>query len=131
MMKKVLIVDDDPIFIFLHTRMLSIGRLAEEVESALNGRLALTWLQNNTGALPEVILLDLTMPDMDGFAFLEAIKEANIPGIENVYIIVITSSINPKDSERVRELGVTHYLVKPIHLDTLKEVFEACALVKA
>lgn len=131
MMKKVLIIDDDPIFNFLHSRMLSLGALAEEVESALNGRQALALLQNNTGPLPEVILLDLTMPEMDGFGFLEEVKKLNLPGIEDVPIIVITSSINPKDSERVRELGVVHYLVKPISLVTLREVFEACALVKA
>lgn len=130
-MKKVLIVDDDPIFNFLHARMLAIGSLAETVESALNGRQALEILQNNRHALPEVILLDLTMPEMDGFGFLQAVKELNIPGIENISIVVITSSINPKDSERVRALGVSHYLVKPISLDILRDVFDACALVKA
>lgn len=129
-MKSVLIIDDDPIFNFLHTRMLSLGALAGEVQSALNGRQALTLLQNNSGPLPEIILLDLTMPEMDGFGFLEEVKNLDIPGIEDVPIVVVTSSINPKDSERVRALGVAHYLVKPIQLETLKEVFEACALVK-
>lgn len=131
MIKKVLIVDDDPIFNFLHARMLAIGVLAGETESALNGRQALELLKNNPQALPEVILLDLTMPEMDGFGFLEALKQLNIPGIQNISIVVITSSINPKDSERVRELGVSHYLVKPISLEVLREVLEACALVKA
>ncbi|MBL7833634.1 MAG: response regulator [Cyclobacteriaceae bacterium] len=123
-MKKVLIVDDDPIFNFLHTRMLSLGGLAKEVHTALNGQQALDLLNgyfSGTAALPDAILLDLTMPELDGFGFLEALRKLKVPGMDRVNIVVITSSINPKDMERVKELGVTKYLIKPVTLDKLKE----------
>ena len=124
--KKVLLVDDDPIFNFLHTRMLSLGGLAKEVHTALNGNQALDLLNgyfSGTSTLPDAILLDLTMPELDGFGFLEALKKLNVPGMENVNIVVITSSINPKDADRVKALGVSHYLIKPITLDKLKEAY--------
>ncbi|HET9054972.1 MAG TPA: response regulator [Cyclobacteriaceae bacterium] len=124
-MKKVLLVDDDPIFNFLHTRMLSLGGLAREVHTALNGRQALDLLNgyfSGTASLPDAVLLDLTMPELDGFGFLEALRKLNVPGIEDVKIVVITSSINPQDIERVRELGVMHYLIKPVTLEKLRDV---------
>lgn len=123
-MKKVLLVDDDPIFNFLHTRMLSLGGLAREVHTALNGRQALDLLNgyfSGTAILPDAILLDLTMPELDGFGFLEALRKLKTPGMEKVNIVVITSSINPKDIERVRSLGVTNYLIKPVTIEKLKE----------
>lgn len=126
--KKVLLVDDDPIFNFLHSRMLSLGGLAKEVHSALNGRQALDLLNgylSGTSTLPDAILLDLTMPELDGFGFLEAFKKLKVPGKESVNIVVITSSINPKDVERVRALGVTNYLIKPITLEKLKDALLA------
>lgn len=126
--KKVLLVDDDPIFNFLHSRMLSLGGLAKEVHTALNGRQALDLLNeyfSGTSTLPDAILLDLTMPELDGFGFLEALKKLKVPGMENVNIVVITSSINPRDLERVRELGVSNYLIKPITLEKLKDALLA------
>lgn len=127
-MKKVLLVDDDPIFNFLHSRMLSLGGLAKEVHTALNGRQALDLLNgyfSGTSVLPDAILLDLTMPELDGFGFLEALKKLKVPGMENVNIVVITSSINPRDMERVRALGVSNYLIKPITLEKLKDALLA------
>lgn len=124
-MKKVLLVDDDPIFNFLHTRMLSLGGLAKEVHTAFNGQQALDLLNGNLSgkaALPDAILLDLTMPELDGFGFLEALRTLRVPGIERVNIVVITSSVNPKDAERARGLGVTNYLIKPVTLEKLKDV---------
>jgi CheY-like chemotaxis protein len=126
-MKKVLLVDDDPIFNFLHTRMLSLGGLAKEVHTALNGQQALDLLNgyfSGAATLPDAVLLDLTMPELDGFGFLEAFRKLKVPGMEKVNIVVITSSINPKDIERVRALGVTNYLIKPVTLDKLKDVLQ-------
>lgn len=124
-MKKVLLVDDDPIFNFLHTRMLSLGGLAKEVHTAMNGKQALDLLNgyfSGAATLPDVILLDLTMPEMDGFGFLEGFKKLGKPAVDAVNIIVITSSVNPRDIERVHELGVKNYLVKPVTLDKLKDL---------
>lgn len=123
-MKKILLVDDDPIFNFLHTRMLSLGGLAKEVHTAMSGQQALDLLNgyfSGTASLPDAILLDLTMPGLDGFDFLAALRKLTIPGIERVNIVVITSSVDPKDIVRVHELGVTNYLIKPVTLEKLKD----------
>lgn len=121
-MRKVLLVDDDPIFNFLHTRMLSLGGLAREVHTVLNGQQALDFLKYSGSSLPDAILLDLTMPGLDGYGFLEAMHKLDLPGMERVNIVVITSSVNPKDMERVYALGIKNYLIKPITLEKLKDV---------
>lgn len=86
-MKNILLVDDDNIFNFLNTKLLRQSGIADEIHTALNGKEALDLLNNYyTGAfaLPDVILLDLNMPVMDGFAFLEAFKKLSLPRQEKV-----------------------------------------------
>jgi CheY-like chemotaxis protein len=72
--------------------------------------------ENSANALPEYILLDLNMPILDGFGFVEALqKEASTKSLlPHLKIIIVTSSINPKDIQRAKNLGIEHYLTKPI-----------------
>lgn len=114
--KRILLVDDESIFNFLHKRALELTGVTQEVYTALNGRDALNFLDARADdkVLPDVILLDLTMPIMDGFAFLEAFRKMELPGKDNIAIIVITSSINQRDRVKAQELGITDYLIKPV-----------------
>ena len=121
-MKNVLLVDDDNIFNFLNTKILQLSGMANEIHTAVNGAEALDLLNNyysGTSSLPDVILLDLNMPVMDGFGFLEAFKKLNLPRKENVQVIIVTSSQNPNDMIRAREMGVTRYLTKPLSEESL------------
>jgi len=127
-MKNVLLVDDDKVFNFLNTKILQKMGMANEIHTALNGQQALDLLNNyDMGAtsLPDVILLDLNMPVMDGFSFLQAFKNINLAGKENVNIVVVTSSQDPKDMARAKEMGVTQYLTKPLSEETLRVALEA------
>lgn len=114
--KNILLVDDETLFNFLHKRILQLTRVSDEVQTALNGKEAIEFLkscsQNNS--LPDIILLDLSMPVMDGFAFLEAFQKLELPNKERINIIVITSSLNERDRLKARSMGVNHYLIKPV-----------------
>ena len=124
-MKNVLLVDDDNIFNFLSTKTLQQMGIANEIHTALNGREALDLLNNYfTGAYatPDVILLDLNMPVLDGFGFLEAFQRLNMPNKDKITVIIVTSSNDPKDVERARQMGITHYLTKPLSEEKLKAV---------
>lgn len=121
-MKNILLVDDDNIFNFLNTKLLEASGIASEIHTAGNGQEALDLLNNyftGTTSLPDVILLDLNMPVMDGFGFLEAFKKLNLPRKERVSIIIVTSSEDPKDMARAKQLGITSYLTKPVSRDAL------------
>ena len=127
-MKNVLLVDDDKIFNFLSTKILERMRVAEEIHVALNGEEALTLLNNyyqGSMTVPDVILLDLNMPIMDGFGFLQAFRQLSLPKMERIKIVIVSSSEDPQDIARAKELGVTYYLSKPLTEEKLRSVLEA------
>jgi len=126
-MKNVLIVDDDSVYNFLSTKTLEAMGFVNDIHTALNGQQALDLFgeyYSGTKHLPDFILLDLNMPIMDGFGFLEAFRRLNLPGKENVKIIIVTSSNDPKDRIRAEEFGVTQYLTKPIDEEGLRKALE-------
>lgn len=121
-MKNILLVDDDNVFNFINTKMLQMSGVANEIHTALNGQEALDLLNSyykGTSCLPDVILLDLNMPVMDGFTFLEAFKRINLPRIDDVNIIIVSSSEDPRDIARAQQFGITKYLSKPLSEERL------------
>lgn len=122
-MKSVLVIDDDAIFNFLSKKTLEKMGVAKDVHTALNGREALDLLNNyyqGSVAAPDVILLDLNMPILDGFGFMEAFKKLKFPNKERIKIIVVSSSQDPKDISRSKELGASQYLSKPLTEESLR-----------
>jgi CitB family two-component system response regulator MalR len=123
--KNILLVDDDRVANFLSERIISAMGIAKEVQSVTNGREALKIL-NHPGETPaftpDVILLDLNMPIMNGFEFIQAFHEMNHPQKDRMIIIAVTSSNNIKDIEKAREFGIKHYLTKPISPESVKAI---------
>jgi CheY-like chemotaxis protein len=120
-MKNILLVDDDHICNFLSKKALQQIGYVSEIYVALNGKEALGFFNEfeNPHSLPDIILLDLNMPVMDGFGFLEAFKKLSIPEKENIKIIVVTSSNDPNDVARAKTFGINQYLTKPINENAL------------
>jgi CheY-like chemotaxis protein len=125
MKKNILLVDDDQICNFLTQQILLRLEVANEIYTALNGREALKLLtpsDGNATIIPDLILLDLNMPIMDGFAFLDKFKDLQIPGKENISIVIVSSSQNSNDVKKAMDKGVDHYLTKPISIVELKSI---------
>jgi CheY-like chemotaxis protein len=121
--KDILLVDDDSIANFLIERIVLSTGLARNISKALNGREALkVFTEHSSGSLPEVVLLDLNMPIMNGFEFLQAYNNLSFEDKDHVLIILVTSSNNPSDIEKAKELGIKYYLTKPISADTIKGI---------
>jgi CheY-like chemotaxis protein len=120
-----LLVDDDDICLFIHRRVLELSGYCRSAHSAGNGRTALEILNHaamGDAALPDIILLDLEMPLMNGLAFLEAFKSLDLPGKERIAIVLLTSSVSEKDKQYARSLGANHYLAKPFTMEGLQDV---------
>jgi YesN/AraC family two-component response regulator len=116
-MKNVLLVDDDLIFNFINTRVLKALPFINMIDTAQNGKQAIDLFNNyfvGSKPLPDFILLDINMPVMDGFGFLEAFRELALPQKQNVKIIILSSSADPTDIQRAKNYGVTQYLTKPL-----------------
>jgi CheY-like chemotaxis protein len=118
MNKHVLLVDDDKICNFITEATLNRLGFAKEIHAVLNGKEALELINKHlTGdlAVPDIIFLDLNMPIMNGFQFIEAFEKLDFPKKNNVTIVVLTSSENPEDIIKAKKLGVSHYMTKPIN----------------
>lgn len=127
-MKNVLLVDDDRVFNLLSTKTLRQFGFINEIHTAYNGEEALALFNKyfqGVSALPDIILLDLNMPIMDGFGFIQAFRKLNLPNKENVKIIIVSSSTDQRDIDKARELGVKYYIHKPIHKDELMSALQA------
>jgi CheY-like chemotaxis protein len=83
-----------------------------------DGEQALQMLTQASAALPDYIFVDLNMPVMNGFEFLEAIKKS--PSLQHIPVIIYTTSANPKHKEQAMKLGASHFITKPSSLNELK-----------
>jgi len=114
---KVLLVDDEEEFVKSLSERLEMRDVKSGV--ALNGEAALKTLDED---LPDVMVLDLKMPGMDGMEVLRRAKRA-YPGVQ---IIMLTGHGSEKDEKEARRLGVFEYLQKPVSIEKLmKTVTEA------
>jgi CheY-like chemotaxis protein len=129
MIKKLLLVEDDPITQMLERIILSNAGFCQETMSLDNGIAAVDWLEtflnqgNQNLNLPELIFLDLNMPMMDGWEFLKLFEEKYAPLFPNTKVIILSSTVNPLDWEKSKE----HQLVigfekKPLSVETLDKL---------
>ena len=101
---KVLIVEDDPIIVRIYT--VRFKKEGFETEVVTDGMQALESVRKK---VPDVILLDLVMPNMDGFSFLAALKREKLPTPPT---IVLSNLDQSADIHKAREMGVVEYIVK-------------------
>ena len=126
-MKKInlaCVIDDDPTHIFITKTYLQMIDSIKSIIICSNGKDAYDKLQliaSSGQQLPELILLDLNMPIWDGWQFLDEFKK--IPTEQSIRIYILTSSVSSDDFKRAEEYNMqSNYIVKPVTLDTLKEV---------
>lgn len=115
----ILLVDDDPIQNMLTSKLIETAVPGTEYRVFQNGEEALNAI--NEGLVPSKILLDINMPIMDGWEFLEAYKDHR----NKAQIFILTSSNADEDHQKAEEFDfITNYHTKPIGLAQIKEILE-------
>jgi CheY-like chemotaxis protein len=125
MKKNILLVDDDKIFNFLSEKTITSLGLANEISFASNGQQALELLEMYKSGkmhMPDIIFLDLDMPIMNGYEFLEEFARIDLPNKNAITIVVLTSSADPRDLARTKELGIKYYYNKPLSREEIKKL---------
>lgn len=123
-MSKVFIIDDDSIHQRIAQIMIEKHRLFDEYKSYTEAEQALNYLRANLsdgGALPDVILLDLNMPVVDGWDFLEVFETFAQDLQKQIRIFIVTSSVDEKDKLRAQEYStVKGFISKPLSPDIIR-----------
>ena len=118
------IIDDDAIFVKITTRLLQLAGICDNFLVFKNGQEALDYIKPrlvNSEPLADMILLDINMPVMDGWEFLDNLK--NVPNSEKLNINLISSSIDPVDIQKAESYDlIKNFLTKPISVDKVKSL---------
>jgi CheY-like chemotaxis protein len=118
---QVMLIDDDNITNYMHKAVIDDLAISEHILLSNSGDEALESLQELSNC-PELVFLDINMPAMDGFEFLEEVQQLALPGKEAMVIIVLSTSTNPDDIRKISRLGHYEYLNKPLTHEKLVAV---------
>jgi CheY-like chemotaxis protein len=126
MESKVLLIDDDYMTNYLHKRVISNASLSSSIIVSTNGKEGIEELLKiedahfNNIKSKVIVFLDINMPVMDGWTFLEVFKEIKNKLNFEIKIFVLSSSINPDDKARAEKNSfVTKYINKPLNQESI------------
>lgn len=132
MFTKILCVDDDAITLMLCKKVIAKAEFSAEIDTSTNGEEALNYFENlkkekeknNVVSEPQLIFLDLNMPIMNGWEFLDIFSKSDYYTIfPEVKVIVLSSTIDPRDIEKAKQYPmVLDFLSKPITIEMLKAI---------
>ncbi|MCX2451752.1 response regulator [Pedobacter sp. PLR] len=127
-MKKFYLIDDDTIFVFLTRKTLQVANLSTDLTVFEDGKKALLDLElsaDQPDLLPDVIFLDLNMPVLDGWGFLDEYLLLEPKMSKKIEIYIVSSSISPSELERSQSIPVvTDFLTKPLSRSKFVEIFD-------
>ncbi len=132
MLQKVICIDDDPIALLLSKLVISKANFASEVITLTNGKEGILYLEteevmlkNKNSNKPLLILLDLNMPVMDGWEFLEQFSSKLYDNYKDTKIILLSSSIDPNDIQKSKQFEmVVDFFPKPLTKEILSHILE-------
>ncbi|REE07899.1 response regulator receiver domain-containing protein [Winogradskyella pacifica] len=123
---NICVIDDDDIYQFTIVKILKSIDLDKKISLFSDGEEALEFLIDNlynNEELPDVIFLDINMPIMDGFQFMEEYVKIKPKLNKKITIYMVSSSVDPVDIERAKNISdISDYIIKPIKAGQLQEI---------
>jgi CheY-like chemotaxis protein len=121
----ILLVDDDPDDNMYHRIIIEEMNIVNRIDVALNGLEALAYLKKEEQLPPDIIFLDLNMPKMNGWEFLEQYKHLSKEQKAKVVLVILTTSANPDHIKKAQEIEeVTGFETKPLTKQILNDILQ-------
>ena len=127
MLERILCVDDDPITLMLCKKVIQKSNFSKEIDTAVNGEDALNYFDGllttkaTSNNFPQLIFLDLNMPVMNGWEFLDVFSKNQYLKFSETKVIVLSSTIDPDDIQKSKQYPmVIEFLSKPITTEILE-----------
>jgi len=128
--KTVCVIDDDKIYVYGLKKLISIKQLSPILLEFVNGKEAIDFLADpeNSNKLPDIIFLDINMPVMDGWGFMEHYVKIKPQLGKKITVYMVSSSINDEDILRAKSISdISDYVIKPVSPEKLLELFDIAA----
>lgn len=122
-MKNILLVEDDYLDTMSVSRSFSKANIQHKLTVARNGKEALDLLHNaekDETELPDIILLDINMPKMNGIEFLRRLRAETNPRLRNITVFIMTTSEEEAERREAQQLGIKGYIIKPLSFDNFE-----------
>ncbi|MEQ8471075.1 MAG: response regulator [Marinoscillum sp.] len=121
----ILLVDDDSDDNYYHQIIINEMDIVNKIDTAMNGLEALAYLQKENQTPPDIIFLDINMPKMNGWEFLNEYKQLSKGQKSKVLILILSTSANPDDIKRAKEIEeVSGFETKPLTKEMLTEILK-------
>jgi CheY-like chemotaxis protein len=120
--EKILLIDDDEITNYINENLIESVGIGKQIATYKAAEKALNDIRDEDEHPPTLILLDLKMPVFDGFDFLEDYNSLPASIKKNLRLMVLTTSENPKDLKKLKELGDYEVIVKPLTQENLSNI---------
>jgi CheY-like chemotaxis protein len=122
---RILLIDDDPISNFINSQVIKLTGLGE-ARVTVNGSEAIDYIKNecrNEEVFPDLIIVDINMPVMDGFEFINQYIDLKLKGNSKALIYLLTTSSDPRDIKKSQALGIP-MLTKPLTAEMINVLFQ-------
>lgn len=126
--KKITLIEDDDVIVYLTKKIIKETKRIELLNVLGNGKQAIDYFienKNNLELLPDIIFLDISMPIIDGWQFLEEFTTIRDQMKKTISIYITTSSFSQNDLNKAKNIGfITDFIIKPISLENFNAIID-------
>lgn len=124
-LQTVLLLDDNPATNFIHKKFISRADRAEEIVAFQSGFDALDYLKSETKKGLELMLVDINMPIMDAWDFLEEFQKIEAPHLKDTKVVLLSTSVSASELEKARQIDIISGLrLKPLTVKAVHEIMD-------
>ncbi|MEN0045807.1 MAG: response regulator [Bacteroidota bacterium] len=122
---QIMLIDDDEVTNFYHQFIIEEANCCKQIQIFKDSQNALSFLQDTKNPMPNIIFLDINMPVMNGWEFLDKYKKLDTKRKRNAVVVMLTTSTNKNDKEKSKTYReVAHFYSKPLTEKTLFHVMK-------